>query len=279
MKRDRLIIDVGMHDGGDTAFYLAKGFDVVAIEANPVLAAAAEQRFASEIARGRLRIVSVAIAETKGTMPLAVAEDASIWSSLSPDFVRRNEKHGDATYHHIDVPTVPFEEILDEVGVPYYLKADIEGLDMLCVRALRRFDERPDFVSIESNVSALHAPFERVFDELAQLWALGYRSFKYVNQRKNPAVALPYPPREGQFVERRFSMNDSGAFGLESPGRWLSVGRALVLSQALRTSHNLGGLGGRWRHTLPSRAYGRLRYTLGRPVGWYDLHASREPRH
>jgi FkbM family methyltransferase len=279
VKRSRLIIDVGMHDGGDTAFYLAKGFDVVAVEANPALAAAAQERFSDEIAAGRLRLFGVAIADSKGTMPLAVAEDMTSWSSLSSDFVRRNETHADTSYHYVDVRTVPFEEIVAEVGIPYYLKVDIEGMDMLCVQALRRFDERPDFVSVESNVSALDAPFERVFDELAQLWALGYRSFKYVNQRRHPEVTLPYPPLEGQFVEARFDIDDSGPFGLETPGRWLSVSRALVRAQALRVSHNAGGLGGKWRSTLVSRAYGRLRYKLGRPTGWYDLHASLKPRH
>jgi hypothetical protein len=30
-----LIYDLGMHRGGDTQFYLEKGFRVVAVEANP----------------------------------------------------------------------------------------------------------------------------------------------------------------------------------------------------------------------------------------------------
>src|SRR5690348_14857053 len=44
-KTDGLIYDVGLCDGDDTAFYLAKGFRVVAVEANPALVAAAKQRF------------------------------------------------------------------------------------------------------------------------------------------------------------------------------------------------------------------------------------------
>src|SRR3954470_20575817 len=84
--RQNLIIDVGMHDGGDTQFYLAKGFDVVAIEANPDLADAARERFAEDIANGRLRILSVAIAEKSGTERLAVTDDITIWSSMSADY-------------------------------------------------------------------------------------------------------------------------------------------------------------------------------------------------
>ena len=35
----RLIYDVGMHNGDDTAYYLRRGFRVVAIEPNPALVA------------------------------------------------------------------------------------------------------------------------------------------------------------------------------------------------------------------------------------------------
>ena len=34
----KLVCDVGMHRGGDTAYYLHKGFRVVGVEANPAMA-------------------------------------------------------------------------------------------------------------------------------------------------------------------------------------------------------------------------------------------------
>ena len=46
MIYEDLIYDVGLHIGQDTAFYLEKGFRVVAIEANPVLAHQVAVRFA-----------------------------------------------------------------------------------------------------------------------------------------------------------------------------------------------------------------------------------------
>jgi FkbM family methyltransferase len=66
MKHANLTIDAGAHIGKDTEFHLAKGFEVVAIEANPALAGELEKKFASEVAGGRLRILTVAIAETTG---------------------------------------------------------------------------------------------------------------------------------------------------------------------------------------------------------------------
>jgi len=108
--------------------------------------------------------------------------------------VERNQTHEGSSYHYLDVASARFEDILDDVSVPYYLKIDIEGLDMLCVQALHRFDRRPDFVSVESNAATLRAPFEPVFDELAQLWTLGYRSFKYVDQQRESDGEAAEPP-------------------------------------------------------------------------------------
>jgi FkbM family methyltransferase len=272
LKNDNLVIDVGMHDGGDTAFYLAKGFDVVAIEAHPDLAEAGRERFAAEIAAGRLRILAVAIAEQEGTLPFAIADDVTVWSSLSTEFIERNERSG-TTYRYVDVPTRPFAGILEEVGIPRYLKIDIEGHDMLCVRALRSFDTRPDFVSVESTVSVTRAEFSTSFDELAELWTLGYRRFAYINQRDNPKQREPLDGGEGRRAEMQLSSNHSGLFGNDLRDVWEPIDRTLLRAQALRLQHNAIGFGGRWSGTLPSRLYSRARRALGREHNWYDLHA------
>jgi FkbM family methyltransferase len=273
-KHDNLVIDVGMHDGQDTAFYLAKGFDVVAVEANPDLIEAARARFADSIAAGALRIFGVAIADAAGVQPFAIADDISIWSSLSTEFIERNQTRSGTAYRYVDVPTMTFESILEEVGVPHYLKIDIEGSDMLCVRALRTMQHRPDYVSLESAASSHRAEFSSVFDELAQLWALEYRRFAYVNQRDLPGQRPPAPPAEGRYVAAEFTTNQSGLFGEELPVPWEPIDRALVRAQMIRLQHNTVGYGGRWTDTLPSRVYARMRRRLGRQHSWYDLHAA-----
>jgi FkbM family methyltransferase len=274
VKRDNLIIDVGAHIGQDTEFYLAKGFDVVAIEANPILAGRLREKFAESVDAGRLRILNVAIAAEPGTQQLAVADDMTIWSSLSPEFIRRNEAIG-TKYRYIDVEAVTFADVLADVGIPHYLKIDIEGLDMLCVETLHQFAERPTFLSLESHVSIGAASFDRVFDELAHLWVLGYRTFQYVDQRRHPEVQLPTTPREGLFVDRRFSDSSSGPFGDEVPGEWRSISATVGRGAALWLHHSIAGFGGKWTAYRPASAYRRLLHRLGRSVGWYDLHARR----
>ena len=269
--RDDLIIDVGMHDGTDTAYYLAKGFRVVAVEANPALVTAAEDRFSAEIGRGQLTIVAAAIAETRGSVPMAVADDMTIWSSIDPGFIQRNIG---VDYRYVEVPTITFSDVLAEHGVPYFLKVDIEGNDMLPIWALHEVDARPRFVSIESSVTGHKPEFADVFEELTRLCTLGYRRFKYINQGRLSRIKLPREPREGAYVDFRFEGHSSGPFGRETPGRWLTAREALARAEALRIRHNLTGYVGKWSDSRPGWAYTTARMKLvGRPNGWYDLHA------
>ena len=282
VKHHDLVIDVGFHRGEDARFYLDKGFRCVAVEANPALVEQARTDFAEELADGRLRIYGVAIGDQPGTVRLSVADDITIWSSLSPRYIERNERLSGTRYRTVDVPAMRFEDILAEVGIPHYLKVDIEGVDMLCVRALRGFEERPDFISIESAVSSLDARFEPVFDELAELWGLGYRRFAYVNQNGHPFRHAPNPPREGRYVDTPLTEMHSGYFGEEMPERWSSIGRALLRAQVIRLHYRLAGYGGEWANTRLTRPYqwasnvawhARHLSIRGGWSAWYDLHA------
>jgi FkbM family methyltransferase len=252
MRHDDLIIDVGMHDGEDTARFLAAGYRVVAIEADARLVAAAQTRFAAEIDGDRLTLVEAAVSGERGTARFGLADD-TIWSSLAPEMIARNERVG-ASYEYVEVQTIPFEDVLAEHGVPHYLKIDIEGYDILCVRALASQPDRPRYVSLETAASALRAPADAVFDEFAVLWTLGYRRFRYAEQAGSDNAA----PRNGEWPG----------------GSWHTAWGALAQAQVLRGYHNFAGLGGRFSASIPARAYRRTLRTLNRQMPWYDLHAA-----
>lgn len=48
--------------------------------------------------------------------------------------------------------------IAAQFGVPYYLKIDIEGADLICLDSLRSTGARPSYVSIESNKTSCISP-------------------------------------------------------------------------------------------------------------------------
>lgn len=261
-----LIYDVGMHKGEDTAFYLHQGHTVVAIEANPELAASAANLFQPQIKAGRLVILNTAIAERAGEMDFWICEDHSDWSSFSQKVASRNGSR----HHNIKVKTGRLEEILTEFGCPEYLKVDIEGNDYLCLLDLNE-KNRPRYVSIESNGACTSEGNPR---DLMSLRERGYERFKlisqldfwplyksrpdfiahdivsrilYSSQRRHRLLrklgvrdllsVLDFRAKLERQNKWKFPVGSSGPWGSGTPGRWLTFSEAKDTFHYCRTVH------------------------------------------
>ena len=262
----RTIFDVGAHRGEDTKFYLRKGFRVVAVEANPALASELQSRFPEEIASGGLTVVPAAIAPGPGRVTFYSNERVSEWGTTCRDWAHRNAAFG-ALSVPIEVPCISFDEVLARFGVPYYLKVDIEGSDKLCLEALSRVEERPRFVSIESE----KVSWEALLGEFALLERLGYDRFKVVDQATVERQVPPLPPREGNYVAHRFAFGSSGLFGEEAPGAWLTRDEALETYRGIFSSYRRIGDRSPWR-----RLTYRIPFLNRIAPHWYDTHAKRK---
>jgi FkbM family methyltransferase len=260
-----LIIDVGMHTGKDTEFYLEKGFDVIAIEANPELIKHARSQFSDALSNKKLILYDIAIADYDGEIGFYINLQHDDWGTTSKEFASRNERFG-TNNTLIHVKCTRFQNILRQHEIPYYLKIDIEGADILCLKALMECSEKPKYISIEAGLKS----FEETFTELSLLWMLGYREFKIVNQAMNSSVRCQNPPREGVFVDYHFDDTCSGPFGEESPGEWMSVEETFIKYRRLLTEQKYFGADGKLYRTIYHRIYKVLKRDV---AGWYDFHA------
>jgi len=271
-KHDDLIYDVGLHRGEDTDFYLKKGFRVVAFEADPDLAAGCRQAFADQIAAGRLTIVEGAIVRPADRTHVTFCknETVSVWGTVDPRWRDRNERMG-STSREIEVEVVDFAACLRQFGVPHYMKIDIEGEDRVCLETLSRFDDRPDFVSMESDKLSLEA----VRAEIRIFEALGYDRFQAVQQVSVPNQRSPMPAREGDAVEHEFPLGASGLFGRELPGRWKSAAAMARRYRWIMVGYRVLGNDSFMRRNRLARSIWRLLEDLsGRSLpGWHDTHA------
>ncbi|GAB4516917.1 MAG: hypothetical protein Tsb0010_00920 [Parvularculaceae bacterium] len=261
-----LIFDVGMNTGVDTAYYLHKGYRVVAIEAIPQLCRQAEEKFAAEIAAGRLVIENCGVAAAPGEAEFWVSDKNIEWSS----FDKANAAKDDGSAHSIAVKCRPFSDLLDAHGVPIYLKIDIEGNDWLCLQALGP-ERRPRYISIEMS----HTDGFRHIDMLA---AIGYRRFKCIRQndfrpmtpgnvglygaaRRLAATSCKLNQLYKKHKSRRvmdgdwtFAFGSSGPFGEATPGPWLTRAQLEAVWESLRKTDTV---------------------TTGKGVGeWFDFHAA-----
>jgi len=207
-RNDQLIVDLGMNDGSDTFFYLKKDFNVVAVEANPLLARQVESLLGRFVRADRLRIINKGVTDSASDdhLDFYINHKRSEWSS----FVRDIGCRDGTPFSVARIAMIPIKELFREFGTPYYLKIDIEGFDQRIVNALSDLPLRPRFISVEEAgvgiVDALHR--------------IGANDFKLVSQKNIPAIQLPFPAREGRHCRHYFVGGSSGPFGEETPGEW-----------------------------------------------------------
>jgi FkbM family methyltransferase len=262
-----LIFDVGMHQGEDSAFYLAKGFRVVGVEAMATFCDSVTHKFLDEVACEQLTVVNAAIAEEAGPVTFFV-NPLSVWGTIRPEWAARNERLGTGPSTPTTVPGIRFVDLVERFGVPHFMKIDIEGADMLCLDGLSGAGMVPDYLSIESDKISLDG-LRHEFDVLGQL---GYQRFKVVPQHKVAHQVPPSPPREGRYVDWKFHEGSSGLFGEEAPGKWLTRAQALQHYRRIFARYRALGDAGPLRHgplQPVAKALGRL---AGGPW-WYDTHA------
>lgn len=163
-----LIFDIGVNNGDDSAYYLFKGFKVVGVEANPRLCQALKLRFKKEIASGRFALVERAISQTSEPVSFYINDWIDEWSALDKEVAGRS---GLPTTE-VQVQPVKLGELFSDYGVPYYLKTDIEGGDIMVLDSLARL-QLPPYLSVEASSA----------DYLKRLRDLGYTQFKCIDQQ------------------------------------------------------------------------------------------------
>lgn len=273
IKYEDLVYDVGMHKGEDTDYYLKKGFRVIGVEADPDLAEQCRQRFANEIKTGRLIVVEGAITEPSSgeTIKFYKNKNRSVWGTVVNDWANRNEFLR-TTNEIIEVSAVDFSECLKKCGIPHYLKIDIEGMDTVCLKALKNFKQKPDYVSIESEKLS----FDKLLEELDLLIRLGYSRFKAIPQKGISNQIEPIPSKEGHYASYRFQEGSSGLFGADLPDEWKGYKQILNEYKFIFLQYRiLGDYGKLGKHNFIGKLLRKtLRVISGKPIpGWYDTHA------
>ena len=274
----RKILDIGANNGDDTAYYLHCGCTVVAVDANPLLCRELEERFAPERAAGRAVILNVGVAHA-GTESARFWRnlDNSLWSSFMPELAARNGTRTEP----VEVPCRTLASLVTEYGPMHYIKIDVEGYDLVCLETLTP-ETAPPYISAEL-FNGMHA------EKLAVLRALGYRRFKLICGETLSTAAPIFKMDLGSRLLRKtcslfppaldvlhrlpvwarpdriefdnfrktapypFPEGATGAFGEDTPGKWLDYDAA-----RRRTDWLLNGFM-REFHVDP----------------WYDVHATR----
>lgn len=243
-----LIFDIGMYDGSDTAYYLERGYRVIAVEANPELASSARQKFDTQIALGQLVCINAAISPEGNPVELRLSGDDLGSSTLFGDRIAHRRPVGSIT-----VPGITIDHLIEEHGVPIYMKVDIEGADRFCVLSLTA-ENCPKFLSFEIG--------DDVEELLLHAANIGYKRFKVINQNSFRELV------NVDCVYDRIARRLMRYLGYADPNMVRRAGRFFV------TGHSSGPMpwesDGRWRSFDDTRSI----ISRAELPGWNDIHAT-----
>jgi FkbM family methyltransferase len=266
MTHRDLIIDVGMNKGEDTRFYLAKGFRVIAIEANPQACERVAARHAAEIEAGRLTIINAAIFERGGELTFYRNLDEPARSTLFSDLMQQWLAAGER-YEEVRVPGMTFDEVLSIHGAPRYLKIDIEGADKVCLDAVARSPDKPDYLSFEVDFRTLGA-------SLAVCEEGGGGAYQFVSQMSVPKQIAPQPAREGRHAVPDFEVGCTGLFGAELPGEWVTLSALRSQAAGIKAQYRASGAVKALAGLVGARRAAEQVVARVMPAAadWYDVH-------
>jgi FkbM family methyltransferase len=207
--REKCVVDLGAHDGSDTRMYLAQGYYVFAIDANPELTDELTRTLPLE----HCCVLNLAVTEEiterdfyinhftqwssfnklKGTKP---AE----WETSKPVGLNRV----------VRVKTTTFDQLYEEHIAPKfpeieYLKIDVEGQDLHVLESMQRSSVRPRFVSCELGT----------LDVLVAMQILGYTRFSLTKQHELPNTQTRLSTADGRVIDYTLSDSTSGPFGTD----------------------------------------------------------------
>jgi FkbM family methyltransferase len=208
---NNLIFDFGLHNGNDADYYLKKGYKVVSVDASPILSEQAVKRFSEEIESGDLVIVNVGVSDSGKRMPFFISLVNSEQSSFDEQFARRL-----GPVRKVEVETARPIDLFGEFGVPYYVKIDIEGYDLVVLDDVMALPIKPKYLSFECGPIGWS-------NYLPLLKDSGYGRFKVVNQLNVKGASAPVPAKEGKTIEYKFLSSSSGVFGEDTAGEWVSA--------------------------------------------------------
>lgn len=210
MENRRIIYDLGANNGDDIPYYLKKADLVVAVEANPRSCDEIRERFAGDVASGRLIVVNSVITEATDSTDFVdfyIHKKKGIWSQFPRPVNVEN-------FDLVKLPALSVVDLVSNYGDPHYIKIDLEGYDYKILNDLFINNIYPPYISAESHDPRVFALFcnSGVYKAYklvpGKLVDFQYRNFRFNTVDGQAVYSFPY--------------HSAGPFGNDVKGEWLT---------------------------------------------------------
>ena len=149
----KLVFDIGANEGNKTSFFRTLGSNVIAVEPDNYNYQFLVNRFHTS---SKVKILHSAVSDTIGTADFFQNEPGSAFNTLSKKWKDSLEDQTINRWHTatmfndiIEVQTITLDYLIDKYGKPDYIKIDVEGHELACIKGLTKMIP---VISFEANL-------------------------------------------------------------------------------------------------------------------------------
>lgn len=171
----KLVFDIGSNIGTTIEFFSQRTSTVIGFEPNPTLFSRLQQRFEN----CNVIIDPRGLSNEIGRKSFRIANADTI-STFSDDWVNNSRFTGGYTWNDsIIVETTTLDSIIEQYGIPDYIKIDVEGYEFEVLTSLTKLLENTiiSFEWAEEQKNKIEQTINYLFD-------LGYKNFSYTEADK-----------------------------------------------------------------------------------------------
>jgi FkbM family methyltransferase len=174
---ENLVFDLGFYNGDTSLPYLKEGYTVIGVDCNPNLGMIGDAF--EYIINGQLILEKKCISDTDNDIvDFYIQPNKMVFSSVNKDIAGRVD--GSIC---CQVETMTLASLIKKYGTPIYCKIDIEGNDILALKSLFDVEEKPKFISCETEcIGSEHYLSIDGLENINTLHELGYNKFFLVEQ-------------------------------------------------------------------------------------------------
>ena len=166
----KLIFDIGANVGKTVDFFKNKSEKVVCFEANPKLVSFLKNKYNNTNV-----IVDNRGLSDKIEIKTFKISNADTISTFSDDWINKSRFTGNYVWNeYVDVNTTTLDNIIDEYGVPDFIKIDVEGYEYEVILGLTKLLDNTIF-----SFEWAEEEHERILKTVNYLIDLGYNNYGY----------------------------------------------------------------------------------------------------
>ncbi len=167
----KLVFDIGANQGNKTAMFNMLGSSVVAVEPDNFNYQLLLKRFRSN---KQVTVLQAAVSDTIGKADFYLIEPGSAFNTLSQKWKESledqtvNRWHTTTLFNNvIEVETITLDELINKYGKPGYIKIDVEGHELECIKGLT---QKVPVISFEANLPEFKIETLQIIEHLKNIY-------------------------------------------------------------------------------------------------------------